>query len=76
VLVSDLWFQFALKLSDPYVLSKNLVEGSVERNCLLNQFFCVLNRTGGVDSLSNPNGVGGVQGDCSVSLNWYTDYLY
>lgn len=27
--------------------------------------------TGGVDSLSNPNGVGGVQGDCSVSLNWW-----
>ena len=61
------------------VLSKNLVEeGSVERNCLLNQFFCVLNRTGGVDSLSNPNGVGGggVQGDCCVRLNWYADYIH
>nr|TKW09246.1 hypothetical protein SEVIR_6G081350v2 [Setaria viridis] len=23
--------------------SKNLVEGSVEHNCLLNQFFCVFN---------------------------------
>ncbi|KAG2600816.1 hypothetical protein PVAP13_5KG549100 [Panicum virgatum] len=29
--------------------------------------------TGGVDSLSNPNGVGGggVQGDCCVRLNWW-----